>query len=191
MFFKPLKGVCSCHQLERWILNKKGECNETIRDRKKDKVNRDVIRLPNNKRWPSEDVKTSSVLPYKRRAPIKKQKNPQTFKKRKSLQRYRKPTGEKQIFEEIFEEAAQKSYPDAPKCACCPNRIWQPGPINFSHLLGKGAYPAFRLRKENIWLCCEQCHREWETTDRRAHKFAAKLAEANRLKQLYYAEKRI
>jgi hypothetical protein len=65
-----------------------------------------------------------------------------------------------------------------------------PAPIFFSHILGKGAFPAFKLRKENIWLVTAKEHIEWEVGDRTQDKFKAKVAEYERLKKLYYEESR-
>lgn len=170
--FKPHFGLCICHNLKRWIVVKAGYCKQGDDERK-------------NKKNKASSIQGKSIMRTHR--PIFKK---YVLRNKKPLtKKVKKATGEKKVFEEIFEEAAQESGCDAPTCRCCPVRIARlsVGPINFSHLLSKGAYPAFRLRKDNIWLCCEQCHRDWETTDRKHSKFAAKLSEANRLKQLYYA----
>lgn len=66
----------------------------------------------------------------------------------------RKPSGEKAIFEEIWNEREHNCY----VCGCT---IAEPRAINFSHLLPKGMYPEFRLDKNNIVLLCADDHQRW------------------------------
>ena len=61
-----------------------------------------------------------------------------------------------------------------------------PRAIFFSHILSKGAYPNYRLNEENIWLCCDDCHRQWEVGNKFTPKFKKKLELKNKLKQEYY-----
>lgn len=56
----------------------------------------------------------------------------------------------------------------------------------FSHVLTKGAYPAFRHKKENIVLMTPDIHFEWEFTDRKNPKLAWVKDLAQALKEEYY-----
>mgnify|MGYP002737672136 CR=1 FL=1 len=66
----------------------------------------------------------------------------------------RKPTGEKAVFREIWDERPHH-------CEVCKVAIREATASNFSHLLPKGTYPEFRLDKRNIVLKCEACHEVW------------------------------
>lgn len=55
----------------------------------------------------------------------------------------RKPTGELQLFKEIWSEREHK-------CEVCESFIHEPSPSNFAHILAKGTYGKFRLLKDNI-----------------------------------------
>ncbi len=53
-------------------------------------------------------------------------------------------------------------------CQVCEKRIDKLQPHNFAHILGKGAFPRFRLRKDNIWIMCYNlqgtgCHSLYDT----------------------------
>lgn len=77
-------------------------------------------------------------------------------KKRSKKPKQRKPTGEKQMFEEIWAERPHI-------CVKCGDPLPEPlRPIYFSHIKSKGAFPELRLVKENIELCCPQCHQIYE-----------------------------
>ena len=71
---------------------------------------------------------------------------------------FRKATGEKEVFEKIWEGREHK-------CFVCGVNINEPLPINFSHILSKGAYPKFRLNPDNIVIKCAGCHRRYEFGD--------------------------
>jgi len=87
--------------------------------------------------------------------------NPISNKPSKSIKRtsikskFPKPTGELQLFKEIWEERKHVSEISG-----------QPlGEFNvhmFSHILTKGAYKKFRLRKDNIKLVTPEEHDLWE-----------------------------
>lgn len=173
MFFKPYKGICRCHNKERWILNKKGECNETVSDRKKNKK--------------SDNKKTAIQRKGSLRSHRPILKKSIHWNKKPIAKKVKKATGEKDLFIEIWKEECEKSYPDCPKCRCCKAPLgFEPKPIFFSHLLSKGAYPSFRLIKRNIWICCPKCHGNWETGNKEYPELLEKREEALRLKQLYY-----
>ena len=95
----------------------------------------------------------------------------------------KKKSGELNMFKELFEEK-QSSV-----CQCCKTLIPSLSPINFSHVLSKGAYPSYRLDKRNIFVVCSDCHHEWEFGDRNQPKFAFKRDVAQMLKEEYYKTK--
>jgi len=65
-------------------------------------------------------------------------------------QKTRKVTGEKALFDRIYEER---------KGECAITKLPVPNkPINFMHILGKGAYPMLRLKRYNILLVQERIH---------------------------------
>lgn len=64
----------------------------------------------------------------------------------------RKPTGEREMFEEIWEE--RPHY-----CEHCGAYLGEePRAFYFAHVRGKGAHPELRLVKENVRLWCMACH---------------------------------
>lgn len=83
---------------------------------------------------------------HKRKAAAKKlkgKKNGYTYK--------RKPTGEKDVFEEVLDLLPD----DKPTtCYACGKRISVVTHSNFAHILSKGRFPRFRLYPENIKIMC-------------------------------------
>lgn len=70
--------------------------------------------------------------------------------------KFKKPTGERELFLEIWNERAH--YCENPNC-----RKWlgnEPKVNFFSHRKSKGAYPELRLVKTNIDLLCGECHHQ-------------------------------
>jgi len=68
------------------------------------------------------------------------------------MKRRRKPTGEKKIFKEIWEEREHR-------CINCLCHLGDEARVHyFSHIKSKGAYPELRLDKNNIQLLCMECH---------------------------------
>ncbi len=78
-------------------------------------------------------------------------------KPKKAYTYKRKPTGEKQIFLEIWNER-----PHASQISNDP--ISHPTPSNFLHVLPKALnkYPKLKLDKQNIVLATEQEHHFWD-----------------------------
>ena len=76
--------------------------------------------------------------------------------KRKPMKKVRKPSGQKQVFERIWNSRPHK-------CEVCDATILQPAPWNFSHLLPKGAYPEYKLDERNVVLKCKGCHDKWHS----------------------------
>lgn len=56
----------------------------------------------------------------------------------------------------------------------------------FSHILAKGAYPRFRLLKENIWIVTPEIHHKWEFESRDSQLFNQKKEKYIELKKKYY-----
>lgn len=75
-------------------------------------------------------------------------------------QKTKKPTGEKELFFEIWAERPHK-------CSNCGKSLGNiPNVRFFSHIKSKGAYPELRLDKENIELLCLDCHENHEFGDK-------------------------
>lgn len=72
-------------------------------------------------------------------------------KQASSLPRSRKNTGEKEVFHLIWDSRKHA-------CEVCGVGIKEAKASNFAHVLPKGAYPEFRLREDNIFLLCSECH---------------------------------
>lgn len=102
--------------------------------------------------------------------------------KSKPIKKVKKKTGEIELFKEIAKKTNSI-------CQCCKVSIANLSPINFSHILSKGAYPSYRLDKRNIFIVCNFCHTEWEFGDRNQTKFAVKREIAQMLKEEYYKTK--
>lgn len=175
--FKPHKGKCSCHDIERWILNKKGECNEGIR----------IRRNSSNKRGPSKSLRV-----FKSKKSRTSNDNNAVAKKTSIVQRKKpftkkakKVFGEGELFKNIWEKVLDKKGTIC--CEICAKNLgMEPRTFYFSHVLAKATFPLFRLWEINIWLCCFECHREWDQGDRSQPKFSAKRFFAAKLKQFYY-----
>ena len=75
--------------------------------------------------------------------------------KSSSITYTKKPTGEKEVFKEIWEELDNNCY-------VCSKQLTNYSHIYMSHILSKGAYPAFRLNKKNIIIKCFSCHQKWD-----------------------------
>jgi hypothetical protein len=98
----------------------------------------------------------------------------------------RKATGEWAVFMEIWKERGGKSEISG-------DRIYQPRPINFMHVLGKGAYPRFRLRKDNIVIGTGDEHYSYDFGDvtklRQDKRWSFVFEKFEKLKQEYYQSK--
>lgn len=210
--FAVFKGICVICKLPKWIIVKKGycrACNELSKPKKvkhpkwdkifgKDEL-RNQLQRDNNKgstgNIQRNDVSqqiqnpkqnsSSLVLQSKNSKEQKVQSRFAGIKKNTPIRKNRKATGERVVFLEIWEERDHT-------CSCCGKSLGDiPKPIFFSHLLAKSTYPSLRLVKRNIWLKCERCHMDWETTDRTAPRFSAALVEHETLKREYYERARI
>jgi hypothetical protein len=91
--------------------------------------------------------------------------------------------GQKEMFLEIWDERKHV-------CQVCFSKLGnEPNAWFFAHVISKGNYPAFKLRKKNIALICQECH---YTLDHQTHvakrianfKWLINLGE--RLKRQYY-----
>lgn len=70
--------------------------------------------------------------------------------KKKSKAIVKRPTGEKIVFEIIYEERPHISYISGLYVDCIAH--------TFAHVLAKGKYPKFRLRKDNIVFLTPEEH---------------------------------
>ncbi len=98
----------------------------------------------------------------------------------KPIKKVRKSSGELEVFKIIWSERPHN-------CEVCGTYlpdfdVWQ-----FPHLLGKGAYPKFRLLKENIRIMCKQHHTQYDNGSvENDPKFEKILELKQKLKQKYY-----
>lgn len=78
-------------------------------------------------------------------------------KDKKPLKKVKKPTGEKAVFQSIWDKRPHKSQISG-------ERIKEAKAINFLHILAKGQnqYPDFKLEEENIVLGTEEEHFIWD-----------------------------
>jgi hypothetical protein len=79
------------------------------------------------------------------------------IKVKKGLKKkFPKPTGEGQLFLEIWEERPHI-------CINCKTPLGdEPKTYFFAHIIGKGRAPELRLKKINIMLLCFDCHRAYD-----------------------------
>lgn len=77
------------------------------------------------------------------------------FQRKRLPKKNRKPTGELALYAKLYEERGPYSQVSGQWVAFAP--------IIFSHILSKGAYPAFRLYEKNIVIKTIEEHHQWET----------------------------
>lgn len=90
-------------------------------------------------------------------------------------------TGEKIVFEMIWEERPHI-------CQVTGDPIHTFDVWCFMHILSKGAYPKFKLRKDNILLVAKYVHTEYDDGDRSSHMFDEVNMMAEKLKLEYYGK---
>ena len=212
--FSPVYGICICHNQKRLIVVKAGFCkigNDERKRNTKNNSNRIGSRFDGNsynirngeRKLPNsmgEFTKKRSILlrghinktisdkatPFQFYRPKRKGNDPDNNKKtsKKIKKTFKKATGEGELFKSIGADSeGEEIY-----CRCCKQAIKLPlAPHNFSHLLAKSTYSIFRLLKDNIWICCFECHHEYDFGDRSQPKFEEKRKEAFLLKQFYYS----
>lgn len=88
------------------------------------------------------------------------------------------PKGQKALFEEIWEERPHISEVSGRPLLARGHWQWH---HQFAHILGKGAYPAFKFKKENIMLMLPEEHEKQESFE----KFQKRKEE---LKREYYEQ---
>jgi len=129
---KPYKGTCNeCGEPDKWIQNSKRVCIECVYKKSHNGMTQFEVAY-NSQRG-------KMVSDYQ-----KKKKVPKT--------RTKKPSGEWNMFLEIWQEREHR-------CEHC--KMWLgdfPKAFMFSHRKGKGAHPELRLDKDNIDLFCWDCH---------------------------------
>lgn len=97
----------------------------------------------------------------------------------KGLSNRKKVTGEKGLFLDIWSERLHI-------CQVCEKGLGDEPIVHFfSHILPKSIYKKFRLDKRNIWLCCFECHYQYEFGNKSDPKFTKKNKLAEQLKQEY------
>ena len=105
----------------------------------------------------------------------KKPKKPYAGIKRSSIKKkFPKPTGEKALNDKIYvERGGVCGITGLP----VPNK-----PINFLHVLSKGAFPKFRLKRYNVLLVVERIHDLYDNSSK--EKLLAEFPKAIRIYQL-------
>lgn len=103
-----------------------------------------------------------------KRSPLKRAsfayKPSKTLKRQAIKPKRREPTGEWDLFMEIWEEREHR-------CENCKIPLpEQPIPDFFSHIKSKGACPELKLVKTNIEINCKACHDIYEFGDREDYK---------------------
>lgn len=96
----------------------------------------------------------------------------------------RKKTGELDLFKQIWTERPHESEVSG-------ELLYEFSPAYFAHLLSKGAYPGFRLKKENIILMTFEEHQLFDHQTHKAKKdkrFDWVFAKKEELKSEYYQE---
>lgn len=83
--------------------------------------------------------------------------------KKKKKQYRRQPTGELEVFMQIWKDRPHVSEVSGKPLLPIGHPDWIK---QFSHILSKGAFPAFRLYKDNIKLVLPDEHQQWETGSR-------------------------
>jgi len=127
-----------------------------------------------------------------RRTSLKKQ-GVYNLKKTPLLRKY-KPTGELDIFKQIWELRPHT-------CTICLTPIVRFDHNNFAHILSKGAYKKLRLVIENISLLCHSkigdgCHNKYDTKSmedliKQNQRWKILQLKAQELKQKYYADNKV
>lgn len=175
--FKPHYSLCVCHNKQRLIVVLAGLC-KIGNDEKKG-----INRTGNDLQW------THSAVGIPQRKFKTKIKTP--IKKKGKIKYVRRTTGEAQVVCQAFEEALERSWPECPQCSVCGAPLgYQVRTFHGSHVLAKSTFPAFKLWRRNIWLCCLSCHSGWdhglEGKNRSNDVYAEKRRIAAILKQFYY-----
>lgn len=124
-------GICTCHGEERYIVKKI---------------------LPNK----YCNVGNQERLKARKEA----RESDDTIKPLKPFKRYKKPTGEKVLFQTIWDTRKRVSFVSGVSLGDECNVMFM------SHILSKGAYPGFRLYEKNIVLKTTQEHHDWHNMPR-------------------------
>lgn len=161
--FKIHYGKCSCGcGKDGLIVVKKGyiqQCNERIKKEKKSvkRGHQPITSLYND---PDKKKAVFDELKKKYSVITGKPRKTRKFLKRTPLKKkFPKNTGQMTKFLEIWEEREHN-------CQVCKKPV-EFSHFVFSHVLGKQAFPKFKLKKENILIKCYEwdgtgCHTKWE-----------------------------
>jgi len=85
---------------------------------------------------------------------IKQPKEKKPLKRTPLKKKFRKATGELELFKTIYEERPHL-------CEKCGRYIWDFNVANYHHLKHKSTHPELRLDKTNITLVCIECHNNY------------------------------
>jgi Bacteriophage Lambda NinG protein. len=107
------------------------------------------------------------------RRAVESQKSPKVARnapKRSQIKKkFPKPTGEKSLFLEIWNERPHI-------CVNCKTHLGdEPLAHYFSHIKPKGLYPELRLDKSNVEILCIPCHTAYGTQSKEKYEARARL----------------
>lgn len=75
----------------------------------------------------------------------------------------KEPSGQLAVFEEIWQERERICFVSGQKLTESPQKDMSRWVSCFSHILPKGSFPKFMLRKDNIVLLTPKMHNDWHT----------------------------
>ena len=138
------------------------------------KAKKPLKRSPFKKKYGKVNSAKASKVPrglghseHENTKPVRKK---QIAKRKNSIKKRVKKTGEIDVFFELVKEHGDETI----YCRCCNKPLYSLSPINFSHVVPKSLSNILRLDKRNIWIVCEDCHVSWDAGDRNQPKFAEK-----------------
>lgn len=149
------KGICKQCNQEKYIVNSKQLCDDC-----------NYFRLHGQTRFETSIEKQKNKV---NKIYVIKRKPLKTRLKTKKEKKIKKPTGERQIHFEIWNEREHICN----NCKCDLDRFvdtdtGKPFPMLFSHIRSKGARPDLRLNKDNFDLLCPDCHFAYEHVGKEA-----------------------
>lgn len=119
-----------------------------------------VCKVCQKEKWVQNSRGVCPECVYKKNHNGKTQGQVLTEKKKTYI---RKPTGEKQLFLEIWGERDHV-------CHNCKSTLPEPPQtFYFMHVKSKGAFPELRLQKSNIKLSCWDCHYAYDHVGKDAY----------------------
>lgn len=164
--FKPHIGDCiQCDRKKVIIPVRSGLCQYCNHERKqRNKSSTKIEHKECKDHFKNSNIERDNDILFnvgsERGALDSRKKTNQKIQKR-PIQHRRKPTGEKEIFEEIAEEREWT-------CFVSNKNLMELTPTQFMHVLPKALnkYPLFKLYKPNIQLASNEIHHLWDHTPR-------------------------